>query len=51
MTTPASVDDYLAALPDESRAVLEDLRRAITAAAPTANETTRLEKNSEGGDP
>jgi uncharacterized protein YdhG (YjbR/CyaY superfamily) len=39
MTTPASVDDYLAALPDESRAVLEDLRKSIQAAAPQATET------------
>jgi uncharacterized protein YdhG (YjbR/CyaY superfamily) len=39
MTTPASVDDYLAALPDESRAVLKDLRKSIQAAAPQATET------------
>jgi uncharacterized protein YdhG (YjbR/CyaY superfamily) len=39
MTTPASVDDYMTALPDESRAVLEDLRKSIQAAAPQATET------------
>jgi uncharacterized protein YdhG (YjbR/CyaY superfamily) len=35
----ASVDDYLAALPEESRAILEKLRKAIKAAAPEATET------------
>ena len=39
MTTPASVDDYLETLPEESRTVLEDLRQAIKAAAPEATET------------
>lgn len=38
MATPASVDDYLAALPDERRAAMEDLRRTIRAAAPEAVE-------------
>jgi uncharacterized protein YdhG (YjbR/CyaY superfamily) len=36
---PASVDDYLRALPDESRAALEKLRKTIKAAAPEATET------------
>jgi len=39
MAGPTSVDDYLAALPDESRAVLAKLRRTIKAAAPGATET------------
>lgn len=34
-----AVDDYLAALPEESRAALEDLRKTIEAAAPEATET------------
>ncbi len=34
-----SVDDYLAALPAETRAALERLRGAIRAAAPEADET------------
>lgn len=38
-TTPTSVDDYLAALPDEPRAALEKLRRTIKAAAPEATES------------
>jgi len=38
MATPRSVDDYLAALPDERRAAMEDLRRAIREAAPDADE-------------
>jgi uncharacterized protein YdhG (YjbR/CyaY superfamily) len=33
------VDEYLAALPAEQRAALEDLRRAVRAAAPEAEET------------
>ncbi len=36
---PTSVDDYLAALPEESRAALEKLRKTIKAAAPEATET------------
>jgi len=39
MATPASVEDYLAALPEESRAALEKLRKTIKAAAPEATET------------
>ncbi len=39
MTAPTSVEDYLAALPEESRAALEKLRMTIKAAAPEATET------------
>jgi len=39
MATPASVEDYLAALPKGSRAALEKLRKTIKAAAPGATET------------
>lgn len=39
MTGPASVEDYMAGLPDERRAALEALRQTIRAAAP---ETTEL---------
>ena len=39
MAAPTSVDDYLAALPEASRAALEKLRKAIKAAAPDATET------------
>lgn len=35
---PRSIDEYVAALPVESRAALEQLRRAIRAAAPNAEE-------------
>ena len=38
MADPASVDDYLDALPDEPRAALADLRKTIAAAAPEATE-------------
>jgi uncharacterized protein YdhG (YjbR/CyaY superfamily) len=38
MPTPTSVEDYLAALPEEPRAALEKLRRTIRAAAPQATE-------------
>ena len=34
-----TIDDYLAALPDERRVVVEELRRTIRAAAPEATET------------
>jgi uncharacterized protein YdhG (YjbR/CyaY superfamily) len=39
MATPTSVDEYLGALPDERRAVLEELRQTIRAAAPEATES------------
>ena len=39
MATPSSVQDYLAALPEEQRDALEKLRKTIRAAAPTATET------------
>ena len=39
MAAPTSVEDYLAALPEESRVALEELRRTIKAAAPEATET------------
>jgi len=38
MAKPASVDDYLAGLPEERRAVMAELRRTIRAAAPDATE-------------
>jgi len=38
MATPTSVEEYMAALPEESRAVLEKLRKTIKAAAPEATE-------------
>lgn len=38
MAAPASVEDYLAALPEASRVALEGLRAAIRAAAPEATE-------------
>jgi uncharacterized protein YdhG (YjbR/CyaY superfamily) len=36
--TPATVEEYMAALPAESRLVLEHLRETIRAAAPAATE-------------
>jgi uncharacterized protein YdhG (YjbR/CyaY superfamily) len=39
MAGPASVEEYLAALSDDRRAGVEELRRTITAAAPEATET------------
>jgi uncharacterized protein YdhG (YjbR/CyaY superfamily) len=39
MTAPTSVEDYLAALPEEQRIALEEVRKTIRAAAPTATET------------
>src|SRR5437870_10511681 len=39
MAAPTSVDDYLAALPEEPRAVLAKLRKTIKEAAPEATET------------
>ena len=38
MPAPASVEAYLAALPDDQRTVLENLRGIIRAAAPEATE-------------
>jgi uncharacterized protein YdhG (YjbR/CyaY superfamily) len=35
----ASVDEYLASLPDEKSAALEELRRTVNAAAPGTTET------------
>jgi uncharacterized protein YdhG (YjbR/CyaY superfamily) len=37
-TTPATVDDYLVVLPEETRATLEKIRKIIKAAAPKATE-------------
>lgn len=39
MPAPATVDDYLETFPPDRRAGLEQLRRAVTAAAPDATET------------
>jgi uncharacterized protein YdhG (YjbR/CyaY superfamily) len=39
MTTPATVDEYLAAQPDERRAALDRFRAEIREAAPDAVET------------
>ncbi len=39
MTAVRSVDEYLAALPADRRAVVEGLRRTIRAAAPEADES------------
>src|SRR4029450_9658585 len=39
MAAPTTVEEYLAALPDEPRAALEKLRRTIKAAVPDAIET------------
>jgi uncharacterized protein YdhG (YjbR/CyaY superfamily) len=38
MAEPTTVDDYMATLPDERRAALEELRQTIKAAAPEATE-------------
>jgi uncharacterized protein YdhG (YjbR/CyaY superfamily) len=37
--TVSTIDDYLAALPDDRRAIMQQLRRTITAAAPEATES------------
>lgn len=37
-TKPQTIDEYLAALPDEKRAALEKLRKTIRAAVPKAEE-------------
>jgi uncharacterized protein YdhG (YjbR/CyaY superfamily) len=39
MADVTTVDEYLAALPDDRRAAVEELRRTIQAAAPAATET------------
>lgn len=39
MASPTSVEDYLAALPEDRRAVVQTLRQTIRAAAPEATET------------
>jgi uncharacterized protein YdhG (YjbR/CyaY superfamily) len=39
LATPTSVEDYLAALPEEPRAALEKVRLTIRAAAPEATES------------
>jgi uncharacterized protein YdhG (YjbR/CyaY superfamily) len=38
MAEPETVDEYLATLPPDRRAVMEELRRTIRAAAPDADE-------------
>ena len=38
MAGPTNVEDYMAALPEESRVALEKLRKTIKAAAPEATE-------------
>jgi uncharacterized protein YdhG (YjbR/CyaY superfamily) len=38
LATATSVEDYLAALPDERRSAVQELRRTIRAAAPEATE-------------
>lgn len=39
MAEPRTIDDYLAGVPDDVRAALEQLRRTIKAAAPDTTET------------
>jgi uncharacterized protein YdhG (YjbR/CyaY superfamily) len=39
MSTPTTVDEYLATLPDDRRGVMEEFRRTVRAAAPEASET------------
>jgi uncharacterized protein YdhG (YjbR/CyaY superfamily) len=39
MATSTTVDDYLATLPDDRRAAMQELRQTIKAAAPGATET------------
>jgi uncharacterized protein YdhG (YjbR/CyaY superfamily) len=43
LPAPTSVEDYLATLADDRRAVVEELRRTINAAAPEATETIAYE--------
>jgi uncharacterized protein YdhG (YjbR/CyaY superfamily) len=52
VTTPGTVEEYLAALPDDRRAELERLRDTIRAAAPEATESIAYQMpafRSEGG--
>jgi uncharacterized protein YdhG (YjbR/CyaY superfamily) len=39
MTTFKTIEEYMAAVPDERRPALEELRRTVNAAAPEATET------------
>lgn len=43
MAAVTSVEEYLATLPDDRRAAVEELRRTIRAAAPEATETIAYE--------
>jgi uncharacterized protein YdhG (YjbR/CyaY superfamily) len=43
MASPATVDEYLATLPVDRRAAVQELRRTINAAAPEATETIAYE--------
>jgi uncharacterized protein YdhG (YjbR/CyaY superfamily) len=43
LAAPTSVEDYLKTLPDDRRAVVEELRRTINAAASEATETIAYE--------
>jgi uncharacterized protein YdhG (YjbR/CyaY superfamily) len=43
MAAPTSVEEYLAELPDAQRAVVEELRRTVNAAAPEATESIAYE--------
>jgi uncharacterized protein YdhG (YjbR/CyaY superfamily) len=43
MTAVTTVDEYLASLPEDRRAAVEGLRRAISAAAPEATESIAYE--------
>lgn len=42
MAGPTGVDDYMAALPDERRAAMEELRQTIKAAAPEAQKRSPI---------
>ena len=39
MATPSSVDEYLATVPEDSRAALQQVRQLVKGAAPEAKET------------
>ena len=41
MTAPTTVEEYLAALPDEARSVLTEIRAAVLRGMPAATETIR----------